>query len=103
MGTASLILGICSVIIGMIPFCGTIAFLPAIIGLILGIIDFINKKQLNQPKTKALVGIILSTIAITLIIFWLFLVAVTTSSEDFDNTLNKIQTEQTTNTQSNEY
>lgn len=95
MGMASLILGICSVIIGIIPFCGTVAFLPAIIGLILGIIDFINKKQSKQPKTKAIVGMILSIIAIVFIIFWLFLVAVTTSSEDFDNTLNKTQTEQT--------
>ena len=100
MGMASLILGICSVIIGIIPFCGTIAFLPAIIGLILGIIDFINKKQSRQPKTKAIVGMILSIIAIVFIIFWLFLVAVTTSSEDFDNTLNKTET---TNSQTNGY
>lgn len=49
MGVASLVLGILSLIIGFVPFCGAIALLPAIIGLILGIVDVaLKSKKVNQ-------------------------------------------------------
>lgn len=34
MGVASLVLGIISIIVGFVPFCGIIALLPAILGFI---------------------------------------------------------------------
>jgi hypothetical protein len=34
MGVASMVLGIVSAIVGFIPICGTVAILPAIIGLL---------------------------------------------------------------------
>ena len=43
MGVAALILGIVSTIFGFVPFCGIIAFVPAVVGLILGIIDIVQK------------------------------------------------------------
>lgn len=73
MGVAALVLGIVSIIIGFIPFCGAIAFLPAIIGLILGIVDIIQKSKKSQPRGIAIAGVILTGIAIIIISLWLFI------------------------------
>ncbi len=70
MGVASLVLGIISLIIGFVPFCGIIALLPAIIGLILGIIDIVKKTKSGMKKGQSIAGLILSAIAIVVIIFW---------------------------------
>ena len=75
MGVASLVLGIISIIIGFIPFCGAIALLPAIIGLILGIVDVVKKSKSGESKGMSIAGIVLSAIAIVVIIFWEFVVA----------------------------
>ncbi len=75
MGVASLVLGIISIIIGFIPFCGAIALLPAIIGLILGIVDVVKKSKSGESKGMSIAGIVLSAIAIVVIIFWVFVVA----------------------------
>ena len=52
MGVAALVLGIISVIISFIPFCGTWAIIPAIVGLVLGIIDWIKKVKQAKLKVK---------------------------------------------------
>ena len=70
MGVAALVLGIVSVVIGFIPFCGTWALIPAIVGLVLGIIDWVKKKKANQPKGKAIAGTICSGVAIVIILVW---------------------------------
>lgn len=75
MGVASLVLGIVSIIIGFIPFCGAIAFIPAVIGLILGIVDAVKKSKSQEPKGMAIAGIILSAIAIVVIAWWVFVAA----------------------------
>lgn len=75
MGVASLVLGIVSIIIGFIPFCGAIAFIPAVIGLILGIVDAVKKSKSQESKGMAIAGIILSAIAIVVIAWWVFVVA----------------------------
>lgn len=82
MGVASLILGIISIIIGFIPLCGSIAFLPALIGLILGIIDIVKKNKTEEKKGQSIAGIILSVIAIVCIVFWL---GIGLTSEDSNN------------------
>ena len=69
MGVASLILGIISLNVGFVPLCGIIALIPAIIGLILGIIDIIKKNKTKEKKNQSIAGIILSAIAIVFIIF----------------------------------
>lgn len=71
MGIASLILGIISLIIGFIPLCGTIALLPAIIGVILGIIDIAKKNKTGENKNQSIAGLIMSAIAVVVIIFWI--------------------------------
>ena len=70
MGVASLVLGIVSVIVGFIPLCGTWAIIPAIVGLVLGIIDWSKKQKANEPKGKAIAGTICSGVAIIVIVTW---------------------------------
>ena len=65
MGIASLVLGITSLALGFAPFIWIIAIIPAIVGLILGIISLVKKKQ----KGQSIAGIIISTITIVLVIF----------------------------------
>ena len=70
MGIASLILGIISGIVGFIPFCGILAVLPAVIGLILGIVFVVQKSKAKEPKGIGIAGIILSVLSILFIIVW---------------------------------
>lgn len=76
MGVASLVLGIVSIIIGFVPFCGAIAFIPAIIGLVLGIVDIVKKNKEGQPKGMAIAGTVLSAIAVIFIVYWVFIATV---------------------------
>lgn len=50
MGIAALVLGIVSIIVSFIPFCGLIGLLPALIGLILGIVDVVKKSKVENQK-----------------------------------------------------
>ena len=70
MGVAALVLGIISVAVGFIPFCGTWAIIPAIVGLVLGIIDCVKKSKAGNPKGKAIAGIVCSAVAIVIIIIY---------------------------------
>lgn len=91
MGIAALVLGIISIIVALIPFCGAIAFVPAIIGLILGIVDIVNKKKADQPKGMAIAGTVLCGLAILFIILWLFVIsagaAVVSEDPNFVNSI----------------
>lgn len=82
MGIAALILGILSMIIGFIPLCGSIALIPAIIGLILGIVDTVLKSKKGEKKGVSIAGLVLSAIAIVVIIFWVFIFGVAASNVD---------------------
>ena len=73
MGIASMVIGILAAILAFIPFCGYIAFVPAVIGLILGIVDVNKKKKLEKPKGQGIAGIVLNAVAIGLI--WLYTIA----------------------------
>lgn len=72
MDTASLVIGIIAAIIGFIPCVNFFVILPAIIGLILGIISFKRKRAEELPSGIALAGIILN--ALPLIVMTAFLV-----------------------------
>ena len=50
MGIAALILGIISIVIALIPVCGSIAFVPALVGLILGIVDTVKKGKQEKKE-----------------------------------------------------
>ena len=70
MGVAALVLGIIAAVISFIPLCGTWAIIPAIVGLVLGIIDWTKKKKEDAPKGKAIAGVICSAVAIVIICVW---------------------------------
>lgn len=98
MGVAALILGIISLIVGFIPLCGSIALIPAIIGLILGIVDVVLKSKKGEKKGVSIAGLVLSSIAIVVIIFWVFIFGVAVSNTDLnelDNALDSYNDELT--------
>jgi len=76
MGLAAMIIGIIAVVLGFIPFCGYFALLPAIVGLILGIVDVKQKSKAKQPKGQGMAGIVLNAVAIIVILLWTLVFAV---------------------------
>jgi len=58
--TASLVIGIIAVIVGFIPCVQVFVFLPALVGLILGVVSFIRKRQVEEPAGIAIAGMILN-------------------------------------------
>lgn len=79
MGIAALVLGIVSLVISFIPFCGTWAVIPAVVGLVLGIIDWVKKGKAKEPKGKAVAGTICSGLAVIVIIIWWILAGIATT------------------------
>lgn len=92
MGVAALVLGIISLIIGFIPFCGMIAFVPAIIGVILGIVEIVNKSKKSESKGMGIAGLVLSVLAIVIMIWWLFIAGVGLSNLDVNELANQVET-----------
>lgn len=90
MGIAALILGIVSIIIAFVPFCGIIAFLPAIVGLILGIIDLVLKSKQKQSKGVSIAGVILSALSIVIMVFWFFVFGMALSSNEVQKEFEKL-------------
>lgn len=89
MGVAALVLGIVSLVISFIPLCGTWALIPAIVGVVLGIVDWVKKKKEDAPKGKAIAGTICSGIAIIVIVAWwlLFGIAANEASKELNRVI----------------
>lgn len=69
MGIAALVLGIISIVIGWIPFICFIAFVLAVIGLILGIVDTVKKNKIgDKRRAMSIAGLIVCAVAIPVII-----------------------------------
>ena len=92
MAVASLVLGIISLIVGFIPFCGIIALIPALIALILGIVAIVINKKKGEKIGMAVAGTILSAIAVIVIFFWYVVAGALVASVD-TNELNSFLTE----------
>ncbi len=75
MGIASLVIGIVAVIMSMIPCVGWLALLPAVVGLVLGILEFNKKKKAEAPKGMSLAGIVLNIVALVFIVVWMAVMA----------------------------
>jgi len=88
MGIAALILGIISFILSFIPLCGVIGVLPAIIGLILGIVEVVKKSKAGEPKGLGIAGIILTAIAIVVCFVWNFVVLAAIGASAVDTATN---------------
>lgn len=70
MAIASLVLGIISFVLGFIPYVNIIVIIPAIAGLILGIISIANKKKREDGKSRkglGIAGLILNGVALIVI------------------------------------
>ena len=70
MGIASMIIGILAAICGFIPLCGYFAITPAIVGLVLGIVDVSKKKKAQAPCGQGVAGIVLNAVALLVIVLW---------------------------------
>jgi len=72
MGVAALVLGIISVLLAFIPVIGLfLAPIPAVIGLILGLVDWKQKKKAELSVGISLAGTILSGVALLVIVLWI--------------------------------
>ncbi len=87
MGIASLVLGIVSLILAFVPCCGIVSVIPAIIGLILGIVEVVKKKKAGEPKGKGIAGIVLGVVAIIVTIVW-FLVFGVAAMDSYNDSMS---------------
>ncbi|MDD3303999.1 MAG: DUF4190 domain-containing protein [Clostridia bacterium] len=71
MAIASLILGIFSFFIAIIPAVGAIALIPAIISFVFGIVALSKKVIQNNSKGIQIAGVIVSSISMAIAIVWL--------------------------------
>lgn len=77
MDIASLVIGIIAAVVGFIPCVNTLVILPAIVGLILGIIAFKQKRAEELPSGIALTGIILNSLPLLVMTVYLILAMAT--------------------------
>ena len=75
MAVASLVLGIISIIVAWIPFCNYIVAIPALVGLILGIVALVKANKEGGKKGLSIAGIVTSVLAIAFIIYYTFIIA----------------------------
>ena len=68
MGVASLVLGIISLVFSFVPIVGIFVIGLAILGLIFGIIDWVQKKKASEKYGKAIAGVVCASLAIVLVI-----------------------------------
>jgi hypothetical protein len=80
MGTASLVIGIIAIIFGFIPICNYFVLFPALLGLMLGVIDIGIKVKQKQPKSESICGVVLNSLAIFVIAAWTVVIALIISS-----------------------
>lgn len=83
MAIASLVLGIISILIAIIPLCSVFCFVPAIVGIILGIVALCKKpaeavegeEVKPQGKGLAIAGTICNGLAIVIFVGWTMITA----------------------------
>lgn len=80
MGTASLVIGIIAIIFGFIPIINYFLLIPALLGLILGIIDIGIKVKQNKSRGESICGVVLNALAIFVIAAWTVAIALIISS-----------------------
>jgi hypothetical protein len=80
MGTASLVIGIIAIIFGFIPLLNYFLLFPALLGLVLGIIDIAIKVKHNLPRSESICGVVLNGLAIFVIAAWTVVIALIISN-----------------------
>lgn len=90
MDVASMVLGIVSLVFSF--FCGCISIITAPIGLVLGIVDLVQKKEREDaPKGMSIAGITMCSISLAILIGFFALFGATEFRSDFmNNVIDKI-------------
>lgn len=93
MGIASFVIGLICLILS--PFLSVFLILPAILALILGIVDTVLKSKKKLPKGLSIAGIVLSTIALAIcILIVVFAVYVYNNASDaISSSLTNLESE----------
>lgn len=65
-----MILGIIAALVCWIPFCNYWAVVPAIVGLVLGLVDVKQKKPKQVPCGMGVAGVVLNIVALGIIGIW---------------------------------
>ena len=84
MDVASLVIGIVSAIVGFIPCVNVLVFLPALAGLIIGIIAFRKNRAAGLPSGIAMTGIILNSLPLIVMLSFVIIAAVTGNSNSIN-------------------
>ena len=82
MGIASMVIGIVALIAGLVPFLGSWALVPAVVGTALGLIDVIASRGKSRGRGYGIAGLVLNPLAIAAIIGWWILAARAVTSLD---------------------
>lgn len=84
MDIASMVLGIVSLVFSFL--CGCVSIITAPIGLVLGIVDLVKKRDKQLPKGMAIAGVIMCGISVVLLIV-LMVIAISTGTfiEEFNS------------------
>jgi hypothetical protein len=72
LGIASLIIGIITFVLAIIPCIGVIAIIPGIIAIILASVGLSQSSRQNSPKGTLLAGLIIGIVAVMISFGWLF-------------------------------
>jgi hypothetical protein len=70
LGLTALILGILSVLISIVPFCNYVGLIPAIIGIVLGVVSLTQKDESYNARPLAITGLVFCVIAVIMSIVW---------------------------------
>jgi hypothetical protein len=96
MGIASMVIGIIAAAICWIPFCNYWAFIPAVVGLVLGVVEMNKKKKAGEPRGMAISGVVLNIVAMVLIFVWTIALAdsvgkVGKAAKEYEKNVEKFQ------------
>ena len=88
MKIASLVIGCVTILLSFIPCLGWFAILPAVVGIILGVLAFKQARKNNQPKGMPIAGIVLNIVSILFVCVFTTLVysSSTTASKEKGST-----------------
>lgn len=92
MDVASMVLGIVSLVFSF--FCGCISIITAPIGLVLGIVDLVQKKDREDaPKGMSIAGITMCSISLAILIgFFAFFGAAEFRNDFMNDVIDRIDT-----------
>ena len=75
MGSASLLIGVFTVTLAFVPLLNYAAVIPALVGLVLGIIEIVRAREENKPRGTAIAGTVLNSIAMINVAVWTFILS----------------------------